>query len=358
MKTETILWILLALALAAYGQYARSRRKAARTGRSPSPEVVEETAVARSKKKKPAAPAAVPASAPEAAPPPASAGGEVSIKSWGYQLQKLKLDRAAASGHDLLVIDYSKDGSDEGSLAPDEIAALQAKPDGGRRVVLSYLSIGEAESYRFYWDKAWKKAPPYWLLGENKEWKENYAVAFWDSGWQSIVFGGPDSYLDRILDAGFDGVYLDKCDVYEDLLRKHKDVARTRQDIAGDMVAFVQRLSAYAKERRPGFLVVMQNAESLLERPELMATIDGIAKEELIFGQDAPEKRNVAGDFEDSRGLLARARDAGKLVLVVEYLNDRAKAEEAVNVAGSEGFVVYVSAKNRALDKLNDPIVA
>ncbi len=357
MKLETIFWILLALALAAYGQYARSRRKAARdTIDQPAP---EETAMARSKKKKPAAePAATPSAAPAPASTP-SAAGEVSIRSWGYQLQKLKVDRAAAAGHDLLVVDYSKDGSDEGSLAPDEIASLQAKPDGGRRVVLSYLSIGEAESYRFYWDKAWKKAPPEWLLGENKEWKENYAVAFWDPAWQGIVFGDREnSYLDRILDAGFDGVYLDKCDVYEDLLRKHKDVARSRDDIAGDMVAFVERLSAYAKERRPGFLVVMQNAESLLERPELMAAIDGIAKEELIFGQDAPEKRNVEGDFEETRDLLARARDAGKLVLVVEYLNDKSKAAEAVNVAASEGFVLYVSAKSRNLDKLNDPIVA
>lgn len=357
MKTETILWILLALALAAYGHYARSRRKAARDiSRQPAPEVTEDSSMARSKKKKPVTP---PADAPVPAPAAGTAAGEISIKSWGYQLQKLKLDRAAASGHDLLVIDYSKDGSDEGSLAPDEIEALQRKPDGGRRVVLSYLSIGEAESYRFYWDKAWKSAPPGWLLGENKDWKENYAVAFWDPGWQGIVFGDREnSYLDRILDAGFDGVYLDKCDVYEDLLRKHKDVARTRADIAGDMVAFVARLSAYAKERRPGFLIVMQNAESLLERPQLMAAIDGIAKEELIFGQDAPEKRNIAGDFEETRDLLARARDAGKLVLVVEYLNDKSKTAEAVTIAGNEGFVLCVSAKSRALDKLSDPIVA
>ena len=36
-----------------------------------------------------------------------------SVNSWGYQLQQVDPDLVAASPYDLMVIDYSRDGSDE-----------------------------------------------------------------------------------------------------------------------------------------------------------------------------------------------------------------------------------------------------
>ena len=32
---------------------------------------------------------------------------------------------------------------------------MQRKPDGSRRLVFGYLSVGEAEDYRWYWPRAW-----------------------------------------------------------------------------------------------------------------------------------------------------------------------------------------------------------
>lgn len=221
--------------------------------------------------------------------PTAAAPG---IRSWGYQLQSLDVARAAASPFDLLVVDPAKDGSDESALTPAELDRLKRKPDGSRRLVLAYLSIGEAESYRGYWKLDWKKHKPAWLLRENPEWDENYAVCFWDPGWQAIMYGTPEARLDRILAVGFDGVYLDKCDVFDDM-RQHKMIeAASRPDIEGDMVSFIQRLSQHAKARSPGFLVVMQNTEGLLDRSDLRRVLDGVAKEELVFGLDGPERRN------------------------------------------------------------------
>ena len=73
------------------------------------------------------------------------------------------------------------------------------------------MSIGEAEDYRFYWREEWDDSGPSWLDVENADWPGNYKVRFWDSGWQSIML----QYADRILAAGFDGVYLDIIDAYE-----------------------------------------------------------------------------------------------------------------------------------------------
>ena len=286
---------------------------------------------------------------------PAPSHGHQPIRTWGYQLQNLDVAHAAASPFDLLVVDPAKDGSDDSALTAAEVTRLQTRPDGGRRVVLAYLSIGEAESYRGYWKPEWKRHKPAWLLRENPEWEENYAVCFWDPGWQALMCGSADARLDRIVAAGFDGVYLDKCDVFEDM-RVHKMAeAKARPDLEGDMTRFIQRLSQHAKSKSPGFLVVMQNAESLLVRADVRVALDGVAKEELVFGLDAPEKRNDAEAFDWSRKQLDLAKGDGKFVLAVEYLSNARKIEEARATITPLGYALAISPKDRALKSLPFP---
>ena len=40
-------------------------------------------------------------------------------------------------------------------LTKDEVTRLKVHADGNKRPVISYMSIGEAETYRFYWRKDW-----------------------------------------------------------------------------------------------------------------------------------------------------------------------------------------------------------
>jgi cysteinyl-tRNA synthetase len=40
-------------------------------------------------------------------------------------------------------------------------------------------------------------------------------VWYRDKQWQDIIYGNDSSYLKKILDAGFDGVYLDVIDAFE-----------------------------------------------------------------------------------------------------------------------------------------------
>ena len=94
------------------------------------------------------------------------------------------------------------------------MAALTIKATGGTRLVIAYMSIGEAEDYRYYWQTAWQAESPAWLAAENPVWAGNYKVRYWDRDWQSIIYGNDDSYLRKILAAGFDGVYLDIIDAF------------------------------------------------------------------------------------------------------------------------------------------------
>jgi len=118
----------------------------------------------------------------------------------------------ADTRYDLLLIDALFQGE---FLRPDEVERLQVKPSGNRRLVIAYLSIGEAEDYRWYWKPDWRNNPPSWLEHENPDWPGNYKVEYWNPEWKQIIMGDSLSYLSRILGSGFDGVYLDIIDGYE-----------------------------------------------------------------------------------------------------------------------------------------------
>lgn len=129
-----------------------------------------------------------------------------------YTTRQMFLNALAATRYDIILIDYFYNGEE---FTRNEISLLKTKNSGGRRLVIAYMSIGEAEDYRYYWQDEWNSDPPSWMKEENPDWEGNYKVEYWDPGWQSIIYGNPDSYLDKILDKGFDGVYLDIIDAFE-----------------------------------------------------------------------------------------------------------------------------------------------
>ena len=119
----------------------------------------------------------------------------------------------SATDYDLLIVDLFCCGE---QLSAGQVEQLGTKPSGAERLVLCYMCIGEAEDYRWYWQPEWESDPPVWLGPENPDWPGNYLVAYWEDEWHDILYGGSGSYLDRIIDSGFDGAYLDKLDAFED----------------------------------------------------------------------------------------------------------------------------------------------
>ncbi len=274
------------------------------------------------------------------------------VRNWGYWLSSFEVSGVAAAPHELMVIDneISADRSFEREFTPAEVARMKRRPDGSSRVLLAYLSISEAERYRRYWQQEWYDATkkPDWLGRENHRWVGNFAVEYWRPEWQRLIFGAPDSYLDRIMAQGFDGVYLDRADAFLDWQRLHPSAR-------AEMAAFVARLSDYARERNPQFLIVMQNAEELLEDARVLDAIDGIAKEDLLYGVRRAEEANKPDDVTWSVELLQAAQRAGRRVLVVEYLKDPEKIAAAGKRILEEGFVPYFAP--RRLNCLNPPVV-
>lgn len=259
--------------------------------------------------------------------------GQWSLNTFAYQLQYVDLNELSASGYELFVIDYSRDGSDETAFTASEVETLKESPSG-KKIVVSYMSIGEAEDYRFYWKDEWSDNPPGWLDEENPDWEGNYKVRYWQDEWKDIVFGSDNSYLDKIINAGFDGVYLDIIDGYYYWEEKGRETA------FDEMVAFVIEIANYARKvkGKSGFLVIPQNAAELLEDPEYRKVISAIGAEDTWFNGD---------DLQDSEHtdyvlpFFRMLKEEGKPVLTIDYTTTSETHAAFCQKALEEGFVPY-----------------
>ena len=312
------------------------------------------------------------------------------VEDFAYQLQGdpvLDLEPIRQSGFDLVVIDYSADGSDESAFTAEQIAALK-EGEGQPKIVLAYMSIGEAEIGRFYFDPAWitpdpREEPdgpfeltdeaPEFLFEPNPEWPDNFKVRYWDAEWQRIVM----NYLDRILDAGFDGVYLDIIDGFEffgpeDPLGGNGE----RPDAASAMIDLVIAIAEHARAD-PGvenFLVFPQNGANIVDddsfppetvpdgmsqadhaeqrRQAYWAAIDGIGAEDTFYFGDADED-NPYDPQTWTIESLDSFHEAGLTVLAIDYLTQDVAVDDFYARARARGWVPYASIRDLSVLTIN-----
>ncbi len=134
------------------------------------------------------------------------------INPENFSTKQSFINAVNATNYDVIIMDLFLNDAE---FTPSEITQLKIKNNGGVRLVISYMSIGEAEDYRYYWDDLWKTGSPSWLRKENPDWEGNYKIEYWNKDWQDIIYGNDSSYLKKIIDAGFDGAYLDIIDAFE-----------------------------------------------------------------------------------------------------------------------------------------------
>ncbi len=274
------------------------------------------------------------------------------ITSWAYQLQNADPNEVATSGFDLAVIDYSRDGTEEGEYSHDEIATIVR----GNVTPVAYISIGEAENYRFYWNSSWDSLPPPWLGPENPNWQGNFAVRYWYQDWHEIIF----SYLNRILSQGFKGVYLDKVDEFE--FWSEFDTTMSEQAAADSMINFILEIARYCKSRAgEDFLIIPQNGETLLrfdDSGELLREISGWAVEDLFYDGLLPNPPEVI--YERLR-YFNIVLNSGRFVLSVDYVDDgtgyhgenKNRIDDYRARAISSNLIPYAARSDRELDELN-----
>ena len=156
--------------------------------------------------------------------------------------------------------------------------------------------------------------------------------------------GSPTSYIDRIMAAGFDGIYLDIVDAYE-----YFQESEGRAQAAQEMIDFVTAIANYTRVTKgnPGFFVFPQNAEGLAEYPNYVQVIDGIGKEDVFYVLD---ERQPPDEAKYSVGLLNVIRDSGGIVLSVDYVSTPQNIADYYGRARAEGYVPYATVLN--LDRM------
>jgi cysteinyl-tRNA synthetase len=251
------------------------------------------------------------------------------------QLQDVDPEAVRQADPDVVVVDYSWDGGAARELTTEDVEGLRRRP-GSPRVVLAYLSIGEAESYRWYWKDGAAGGRARFLSKANPAWQGNYRVKYWDDAWVAILSEGRRSYLARIQDAGFDGVYLDTVDSAEWFEEEGME------DAADRMADLVVRLGDVARSGRPGFLIVAQNPFPILRRADAVATLSGAVGEAIAFkDEDAADTREWEGQLRQ----LRRLRTLGKTVMMVEYVRTAEGRSRFADLCAAEGFLCYAGTR-------------
>ncbi len=274
------------------------------------------------------------------------------ITSFAYILQadsfEQNREEAVRKLHDserkLLIMDYSFSGSDRDRWKRDELDRIREGMEG--RKIISYISIGEAEDYRYYWDE---KAS--FLELENPDWEGNYKVFYWNSAWQNTVL----DYVKIIIDQGFDGIYLDIIDAYQyfEYDRKTGEWLKNRinpetgNSFRKDMIDWVSVISDFCRGKSENFAIVPQNGSELLDYPEYVSVIDGIGIEDLYTDsnrrQDSEHTEEVLGNLENLKG-------TGKPVFLTEYATRKKYTEYAVNLNSENRYILLFT--DRGLDKM------
>jgi cysteinyl-tRNA synthetase, unknown class len=247
-------------------------------------------------------------------------------------LQNVDYEALSSFDFDVAVVD-----PDDSKLSKDNITNLHSH----NKALIAYLSIGEAENYRDYWQKDWKPGNPVFLEKENPDWKGNFKVKYWYCDWQKIVFG----LISRIIDKGYDGVYLDIIDAYDYFAERGYELSKSY------MVNFVMEISKYAKNQNKDFLIIPQNSEELIAENGYLNSIDGAGRENLWFVYDNLQDKD---ELAVSLDYLNQMKEAGKFVFVINYCQREENIKTFKTLAQQYGFIPYNGP--RELDEIEDTI--
>jgi len=240
-----------------------------------------------------------------------------------YVLQNICFLKLEDEEFDIAIVD-----PDDCGLTKEQLEILHKD----NKILLAYLSIGEAERYRDYWQEGWEVGCPAFLGEENPDWAGNYKVKYWDNEWQEIVF----DRLDKIMELGYDGVYLDIIDACKYYEGECADFAEE------EMIDFVINISKRAKAKYNNFLVVSQNAEELVDKEDYLKAIDGIGRENLWYVDNNLQDED---DLNYALNYLKKVINADKFVLAISYTAEKDKKCSFIEMAKAHEFTPYIGRK-------------
>ncbi len=234
------------------------------------------------------------------------------------------------------VIDWRKQaaGTQMAVLAGDPRIPLADLPRDAIR--LAYLSIGEADPRRAYWNEV-RGAP--FLVEPNPSWPENVRVDLRDPQWQAVLL---NQEIPRLLAMGFDGLMLDTIDTAPYL--ETKDPARF-----GGMRDALRELLRAIHQKFPRAPLIANGTEALVDAAPF---VDGYVVEGVFATYDFGRRLYRQTTAEERTWKIAQIDQAlavaRRPVFTIEYadVGDAALSGWAAGEAERHGFRPYVTVKD------------
>lgn len=302
------------------------------------------------------------------------------VTTWAYNIQDVnsqhQQDQLAGTHFDMYVLEpvVTEKGEENFDIAGLVAGIRDYNIKNYRKdpIILAYIDMGQAEEWRWYWQPGWKIGNPEWIVGgDPDDWEGCFPVAYWYPEWENIVIYGSSgmSHVEESLKAGFDGIYLDWVEGYDDEAVMKK-ASQDGVDPIGKMFDFIEKIRNYARKEspraNPDYLVIAQNASSLYqENPSrYLDLIDGIALEAIWYagtggfddwnsqsGYNTPTD-DIYPDWTEE--VLAHLQPMkGKLpIFCAEYAQDLSGVNRATEIystrAPEEGFIPYCTRRSLA----------
>jgi uncharacterized protein (TIGR01370 family) len=236
---------------------------------------------------------------------------------------------AAFESYDLVVFDSDRH---------PPIATLKEKG----KIVLGYISLGEVEKYRPYFNEV-KKAGL--LIEKNEVWTDAYKIDVRNPAWTKMVI---EELVPEILAKGFDGVFLDTLDNPPDFERNNPTRYKGMTHAAAQLVKAI-------KHNYPKALIMQNRGYELL--PEVAPHIDMVLGESVYADYNFDKKTYGFVESELYQQQVKMLKDAQKIAPKLKiYTLDYWKEGDSKTIAQiyktqrANGFIPYVA--TISLDKI------
>lgn len=295
---------------------------------------------------------------------------KLGIKNYGllYQGANYTKEALSAAPHDLLIIPMGKamtPGGTEILWSTQEIQDIKNSGDG--KLLIGYIDTGRINTFSQSWDSTWvdgngvPKPQHDWLVGRVGS-SNAYAVNYWEPEWETILF----NRLDKLIDQGFNGVFLD--DVMDYFVRRGdnpNNIAQAAQEMR-DLILSLRKHADEKIDSLPGdkdpedFLFIVNGAPFLIsdgnhgdvdlltqKDRDYFNAIDAILAENYFSLNYSYAWEKVISEF-GSRGIPMLSIDTDLITLQQRI--------ELMKLAVSKGFMPYVT-EDMAYNVLNEAFV-
>ncbi|MDA0240824.1 MAG: hypothetical protein O3A84_12470 [Proteobacteria bacterium] len=150
---------------------------------------------------------------------PKSITGLGQIKNYLYLTNSSAYDRQeefvlalADTNYDAVIVDVLHRG--RRPFTKRSVDGMKFKKLGSRRLVLAYMNVGNAETFRYYWQPTWREGSPGFVMSPVPGNPDRHFVEYWNPEWKKIIAGDTKSYLYGIFAQGYDGVVLDGLEAF------------------------------------------------------------------------------------------------------------------------------------------------